>query len=589
MASRVVGGNGPVFGRRDENVMGFESLFRQFLNGGEALQVSTWTSLVLFLPELILCGSIVLMLLARLTGADKCLPTHWFALLGSLAAFVVVILQFNALSVLPGAGMEPHDSGFWGAVTGSINLLSTPFAGGPAELFTGLAVHDVFSVFFRGFLLFFLVFVIALTVLSGIPDREDAPDFYTLLCGAVVGMMVMSSANHLLMMFLGVEMASVPSYAMTGFLKGRRQSSEASLKFVVYGAGAAGVMLFGISLLAGLTGTAEFGELGHRLQSIFATGFGMSHPGARITILAMLLISVGFAFKLSVVPFHFWCPDAFQGASAEVAGFLSIASKAAAFALLVRFSMAVTGSDTGVIQGLSLMMGLGLGTLAVITATFGNMAAYSQTNAKRLLAYSTIAHAGYMLMAISALLVLRSTMGTDHAATSDQMIRAIEGLLYYLAVYLFMNLGAFAIVALIRNQTFSEEIDDYKGLIHQSPLLAICMAICLFSLVGLPPLGGFYGKFFIFAALFDATRVHWFMWVVLAAGGLNTVLSLFYYLRVAKVMCMDVRPEGARPVSLTSDSPSGMYVMLVTGMVLLLGIIIQPLSHVARHAAAAFF
>ena len=115
------------------------------------------------------------------------------------------------------------------------------------------------------------------------------------------------------------------------------------------------------------------------------------------------------------------------------------------------------------------------------------------------------------------------------------------------------------------------------------------MAICLFSLVGLPPLGGFYGKFFIFAALFDATRVHWFMWVVLAAGGLNTVLSLFYYLRVAKVMCMDVRPEGARPVSLTSDSPSGMYVMLVTGMVLLLGIIIQPLSHVARHAAAAFF
>ena len=353
----------------------------------------------------------------------------------------------------------------------------------------------MFSVFFRGFLLFFLVFVIALTVLSGIPDREDAPDFYTLLCGAVVGMMVMSSANHLLMMFLGVEMASVPSYAMTGFLKGRRQSSEASLKFVVYGAGAAGVMLFGISLLAGLTGTAEFGELGHRLQSIFASGFGVSHPGARITILAMLLISVGFAFMLSVVPFHFWCPDAFQGASAEVAGFLSIASKAAAFALLVRFSMAVTGSDAGVIQGLSLMMGLGLGTLAVITATFGNMAAYSQTNAKRLLAYSTIAHAGYMLMAISALLVLRSTMGSDHAASSDQMIRAIEGLLYYLAVYLFMNLGAFAIVALIRNQTFSEEIDDYKGLIHQSPLLAICMAICLFSLVGLTPLGGFYGKF----------------------------------------------------------------------------------------------
>ena len=569
--------------------MDFQSLFLQFLSGGEALQVSTYRSLVLFLPELILCSSIVLMLLARLTSIDKLLPTHWIALLGGLTAFVVVILQFNALNMPPDAGMQPEGAGGVAMLTGGLNWASSPFAGGPAELFTGLAVHDVFTVFFRGFLLFFLVFVIALTVLSGIPDQEDAPDFYTLLCGAVVGMMVMTSANHLLMLFLGIEMASVPSYAMTGFLKGRRQSSEASLKFVVYGAGAAGVMLFGISLLAGLTGTAEFGELGQRLHAIFANGFGVGNPAARITVLALLMIAVGFAFKLSVVPFHFWCPDAFQGASAEVAGFLSIASKAAAFALLVRFSIAVTGCSAGIIQGLSLMMGLGLGVLAIITATFGNLAAYSQTNAKRLLAYSTIAHAGYMLMAVSALLVLRSTTGSDAPASLEQLTRPLEGLLYYLAVYMFMNLGAFTIVALIRNQTFSEEIDDYKGLISQSPLLAICMAICLFSLVGLPPLGGFYGKFFIFAALFDATSVHWFMWVVLAAGGLNTVLSLFYYLRVAKVMCMDVRPADARPVSLTSDSPSGLYVILVSGMVVFLGIIIQPLSRVAHHAAEAFF
>jgi NADH-quinone oxidoreductase subunit N len=524
--------------------MDFQSLFQQFLSGGGTLQASTYRSLVLFLPELILCGSIVAMLLARLTSLDKCIPTHWFALLGSLGAFIAVLAQFWELSI----------------------------DGQPSTLlFTGLAVHDEFSVFFRGFLLFFLVFVVALTVLSGIPDQEDAPDFYTLLCGAVVGMMVMSSANHLLMLFLGIEMASVPSYAMTGFLKGRRQSSEASLKFVVYGAGAAGVMLFGISLLAGLT------------------GFTASHPEARIAILALLMISVGFAFKLSLVPFHFWCPDAFEGAPAEVAGFLSIASKAAAFALLVRFCMSVTGSAAGVVQGLSLTMGLGLGTLAAITATFGNMAAYSQTNAKRMLAYSTIAHAGYMLMAVSALLVFRSTTGSENAASPEQMKQAIEGLLYYLSVYMFMNLGAFSIIALIRNQTFSEEIDDYKGLIHQAPLLAIGMAICLFSLLGIPPLGGFYGKFFIFAALFDATRIHWFMWVVLAAGGFNTVLSLFYYVRLAKTMCMDVRPIDARPVSMPSNSPSGMYVMLVCGMVLVLGIIIQPLSRVANHAAAAFF
>ncbi|MEI8382817.1 MAG: NADH-quinone oxidoreductase subunit N [Planctomycetota bacterium] len=541
--------------------MDFKSLFVQFLSGSDTLQAATGRSLWLFLPELILCGSIVLMLLARLTSGDKLIPTHWFALIGSLSAFVMVMFQFWQL----GINNEPY-----------------------TVLFTGLAVHDMFSVFFRGFLLFFLVFVIALTVLSGIPDQEDAPDFYTLLCGAVVGMLVMSSANHLLMLFLGIEMASVPSYALTGFLKGRRQSSEASLKFVVYGAGAAGVMLFGISLLAGVTGTAEFGELGTRMQAIFSSGFGASHPVARIVLLAMLLIAVGFAFKLSLVPFHFWCPDAFQGASAEVAGFLSIASKAAAFALLLRFSLAVTSFQGGVIQGLSLMMGLGLGALAVITATFGNLAAYSQTNAKRMLAYSTIAHAGYMLMAVSALLVLRSAIGGANSPTAEQMGRPVEGLLYYLAVYMFMNLGAFTIVALIRNQTFSEELDDYKGLVHQSPILAVCMAICLFSLVGLPPLGGFYGKFFIFAAVFDATKVHWFMWVVLAAGGLNTVLSLFYYLRVAKIMCIDVRPADARQVTLTAGSPSGMYLMLVTGMVLYLGIFINPLSRVAQHAAEAF-
>ena len=561
--------------------MDFHSLFEQFLRGDVASQASTYRSLMLFLPELILSGSIVLLLLARLTSLDKLVPTHWIALLGGMTAFIVVLLQFYAISI------PVHDStAETGPFLKMLNTLSAPFMGGTTELFTGLAVHDMFSIFLRGLLLFFLVFVIALTVLSGIPDREDAPDFYTLLSGAVVGMMLMSSANHLLMLFLGIEMASVPSYALTGFLKGRRQSSEAALKFVVYGAGAAGVMLFGISLLAGLTGTAEFPELGNRLHAIFRTGFGAGHPEGRVVLLALLMITVGFAFKLSLVPFHFWCPDAFQGASAEVAGFLSIGSKAAAFALLVRFSMAVTSGSAGVLHELSLVFGLGLGVLAVVTATFGNLAAYSQTNAKRMLAYSTIAHAGYMLMAVSALLVLRSATS---GITTDQSARAIEGLLYYLAVYLFMNLGAFAIVALIRNQLFSEEIDDYKGLAYQSPLLAVCMGFCLFSLIGLPPLGGFYGKFFVFAAVFDATQVHWFMWVVLAAGGLNTVLSLFYYINVLKVMCMQERPAEARPVSLTSQSSAGLYVMLISAMVLLLGIVVQPLSLVAHRAAAALF
>lgn len=542
--------------------MGFQELFEQFLSKDVAHQASTIGSLWIFLPELILSVTVVFFLLARLTQIDRLIPTHWIALLGGISAFVVVLQQFWQISI-PDTMAEP------------------------TTYFTGLAIHDQFSVFFRGFLTFFLVFVIALTVLTGIPDDEDAPDFYSLLVGAVIGMMLMSSANHLLMMFVGVEMASVPSYAMTGFLKGRRQSSEAALKFVVYGAGAAGVMLFGISLVAGLLGTAEFPALAERFQRIFTHWSGMQDPEMRCLMLGLLMIGVGFAFKLSAVPFHFWCPDAFQGASAEVAGFLSIASKAAAFALLVRFVMNLTGDASGASGQLALTLGIGIGFIASVTATFGNLAAYSQKNMKRMLAYSTIAHAGYMLMAVSAVLVLFSSKSTLNPDYAESAYRAIEGLLYYLCVYLFMNLGAFAIVALIRNQTFSEEIEDYRGLVQQSPVLAVCMTICLFSLVGIPPLGGFYGKAFIFAALYDATRIHPFMWVVLGAGGVNTVLSLFYYLRVAKLMCVNERTAGSPLVSLPSGSSPAIYVMLVSGMVVLLGIIINPLSEVALLAARA--
>ncbi|MFP6762384.1 MAG: NADH-quinone oxidoreductase subunit N, partial [Planctomycetaceae bacterium] len=273
--------------------------------------------------------------------------------------------------------------------------------------FGGLLVFDSFGAFVRSLLALFLVLMISLTVLSGIPDAEDGPDFYTLLLGATIGMMLMTSANHMLIFFLAIEMASVPGYVMVGFLKGRRESSEAAFKYVVYGAGAAGVMLYGISLLCGLCGTASLPEITAQLAPIFADGIGDAE--ARTVLLAILMIFVGLAFKLSLVPFHFWCPDVFEGASAEVAGFLSVASKGAAFALLVRFCLALTGglepdSASDSLTG----VGVGIGVIACLTVTFGNLAAYAQTNIKRLLAYSTIAHAGYMLMAVSALVVIQA-------------------------------------------------------------------------------------------------------------------------------------------------------------------------------------
>lgn len=538
--------------------MEFESLLRQFLSGSAAHQASTYQSLIFFLPELVMSATIMLMLAGRIIGSDRYISTHWVALFGSMTALAIVLGQFSQMTNADAA---------------------------PIEIFTGLAIQDTFSAFFRALLIFAYFFVVVLAILSGIPDDEDAPDFYSLLTGALIGMMLMSSANHLLMMFVAIEMSSIPSYVLAGFLKGRRQSSEAALKFAVYGAGSAGVMLFGISLLAGMLGTAEFSELSVRCQTVFSShaAGGMQDPAIRCLVLSLLMILVGFAFKLSAVPFHFWAPDAFHGASAEVGGFLSVASKASAFALLVRFVLSLSGDGTGTLSGVALGCGIALGVIAVVTTTFGNLAAYSQRNMKRLLAYSTIAHAGYMLMAVSALLVLESGQAAPEAGH-----RAIQGLIYYLCVYLFMNLAAFGIVALIRNQTFSEEIEDYKGIVETAPVLAIGMAICLFSLVGIPPLGGFYGKAFIFAAVFDATRVHWFMWIVLIAGGANTAISLYYYLRVAKVMCIESRVPNSVEVAVPAATSSGMYVMLLSGMVVFLGIVINPLSKVALHAARSF-
>ena len=299
----------------------------------------------------------------------------------------------------------------------------------------------------------------------------------------------------------------------------------------------------------------------------------------------MLMVSVGFAFKLSIVPFHFWCPDAFQGAPAEVGGFLSIASKAAAFALLVRLhdqpdwrrSAGIAGPVAGVRPG-----------TRISRVDHGNI-----RKSGGLFPDERQANAGLFddrprgLHDHGGFCAARPCKATN-VRPRRAGYRAIQGLLYYLCVYLFMNLGAFAIVAFIRNQTFSEEIDDYKGLGQQAPLLAICMAICMFSLVGIPPLGGFYGKAFIFASVYQATNVHWFMWVVLVAGGVNTVISLFYYLRVAKYMCMYDRAVEAPVVVMPASSSPGMYVMLLSGMVVFLGVIVNPLAEVARRAAHAF-
>jgi NADH-quinone oxidoreductase subunit N len=411
----------------------------------------------------------------------------------------------------------------------------------------------------------------------------------------------------------------VPSYVMAGIIKGRRRASEAALKYAVYGAGAAGVMLYGISLLAGLTGTAHLPSIAAWLTSKNIPGMiAAGESGGTLMVLALsaLMIMVGLAFKLSAVPFHFWCPDVFEGASAEVDAFLSVASKGAAMALLIRVALGV--STAGEVpappaalrsipaQTVALMQQRDsepgrprprpsaespapiaaplapirtfivqlLAVVAAVTCTFGNLTAYGQTNIKRLLAYSTIAHAGYMIMAVAAAVQLA---GSDAVGAQA----AVAALVFYLSVYVFMNLGAFAIVAFLRNSIGSEEIADYSGLIRSAPVTSVALTVILVSLIGLPPLAGFFGKFAIFYALVVAGGP-WMIGLLVIAG-INTAISLVYYLRVAKTVCIDPEPAVRGPVSLGLLPAT--YVFIVSLPVLIYGIYPEPIQRIAEQAS----
>ena len=515
--------------------------FHQLLN--DVLADTTGVSLGAFQPELTVCATIVALLLLQMIFPRWKSGAFYAMLIGTAVALYLAI---------PAQLSDPK------------------------PIFTGLLVFDTFSIYMRCLLLFFLLLFTGFTQVSGVPDREDTTEFYVLLLGATLGMCLMVSANHMLIVFLGIEMASVPSYVLAGILRNRSRSSEASLKYAVFGAGAAGIMLYGISLLVGMLGSAHLPTMAVRLADMLQAA---PADNSMVLILGGLMVMVGLAFKLSAVPFHFWAPDVFEGAPAEVAAFLSIASKAAALALLVRVALGFGfAADPDALAALEparhYIAGL-IALIAAVTCTFGNLAAYGQTNIKRLLAYSTIAHAGYMMMPVAAAVVL---VGNDAAGARF----AVATLAFYIALYMFMNLGAFAVVAFVRNAIGSEEISRYAGMIHRSPGVTICMAIILFSLVGLPPLAGFVAKFFIFAALVDAG-----LFALLVVGGLNTVLSLFYYLRVVKVMVMSPELEERPTAEIPLLSIPAVYCLALTLPVIVLGVLFGGLFDWAQAAASA--
>ena len=438
-------------------------------------------SLSFYYPELILIGVILVAIIYDLTiHQSKSGNVGWVLVTGLIAVAVAIYFQEQRVTTL----------------------------------FTNSIVLDPFASFFKLIIILATIFVSIVSLQSGELKEYRKGEYFTLLGIIVFGLFLMVSTVDLIMVYLSIEIVSIMSFVLAGYLKQNTRSNEAGLKYVVYGAFSSGIMLFGLSYIYGLTGSTNY----FLIQQAIAT---MDASANTALIMAMVMVLAGFGYKISAVPFHFWTPDVYEGAPTTITAFLSIAPKAGAFAMMIRFFNQVL-ADGGAMGGLdassvaSLPWANIMSLLAVITMTLGNVVAIQQNNIKRMLAYSSIAHAGYMLLAMPV-------MSGD----------SIYAIMIYLVMYLFMNLGAFFVVITVKNKTGGETFDDYKGLGWEMPLIGVVMTIFMVSLTGLPPSAGFVGKFYIFASLIKGGNQ--FYWLVVV-GGINSVVSLYYYFRVVKVM-----------------------------------------------------
>jgi NADH-quinone oxidoreductase subunit N len=446
-------------------------------------------------------------------------------------------------------------------------LAFTLLPAGRGPVLHGMVALDGFGLFFKGLFLAAACLGVFFGAISNEIPRGRFGEYVVLLFCLTLGMCLLATAQNLLMFYLALELVSLPSYILTGFRRGDRPSSEAALKYVIYGAAASGLMLYGFSLLYGLTGTLDLSGVGRGI----AAAAGGSTAQALAVTLAVLLSLVGFGYKVAAVPFHMWCPDVYQGAPTPFVAFLSVGPKAAGFAALLRFLLVGFGAP-GAAQAAGGLLAAGpfpwpalIGVLAIATMTVGNLVAIAQENVKRLLAYSSIAHAGYMLMAV--------------AVGSEAAVRAI---MLYLPIYLFMNMGAFLAVMAVRAQTGEERLGAFRGLGTRSPYLAVVLAIFLFSLTGLPPLAGFIGKFYLFAALLRSGGTFYYTLAII--GVLNSVISLYYYVRIVRAMFLEKAEEGA-PATLSLPRPSAVLLAVCVVPTVLLGIWWGPLAGLIDGAA----
>lgn len=488
-----------------------------------------------FLPETVLSCTIVIVFLVELFFKKKTSISGWIALSGFIVSFIFTIMQ---------------------------SYLT------PQSIFFNMVVVDHFSGFFKILLLICGFLIVLFSFLSNELKNTEyrTQEYYALILTLTLGGFLMASAINLLMMYLSLELVSLSSYIMAGYFKKSKRSTEAALKYVIYGGVSSGLMLFGISILYGVCGTTDLFTISNYLSN---------NPVNLVTLLiSIFLIIAGFGYKISAVPFHFWTPDVYEGSPLPVTALLSVSSKAAGFAMLIRFFIISFQNGTGNIQGafgsissFNILPGFHwnevIAVIAVATMTLGNIVAIWQDNLKRLLAYSSIAQAGYILLAF--------------AAVSPQ---GVSAMIIYLSVYMFMNLGAFFVAILISNKFGTESIEEMKGLGYRAPFLCVSMGIFMLSLTGIPATAGFVGKFYIFSALVNSG----YIWLTIL-GLMNSVISLYYYVKILKNMFL-LRPTDNSTVSFGAGY--NILLLLLVIPTILLGLYFAPLTKFAEYSIQIF-
>lgn len=448
------------------------------------MDLGNLASLTHFLPELVLAAGMLVIIILDLLMANK-------RQLGNIALIVTVVALLRV-------ALDPATGGAW--------------------LFHRMLVFDSFAFYFRALIALAALVAVWMSIGSEEVRGCDQGEYYAILLASTFAMFLMAESANLLMAYLALEFVSLTSYILTGFLRHNRRSLEAALKYLIYGGVASGTMIYGMSWIFGITGSLDFNLINRALTS----------PGqipVLAVFIALVLILAGMGYKIASVPFHMWAPDVYQGAPIPVTTFLAVGSKAAGFALLTRFFYPALSSMTAA-GNWQALKGVDwpelLLFICMITMTLGNLAALQQTNMKRLLAYSSIAQAGYALMGFVVL--------------SNDGIRAM---LFYLFAYYVMDAGAFLVVMIVANSTGREDIDAYRGLAWRGGIVpAVALTIFLLSLTGIPLTIGFIGKFYLFAAVIRGR----FYWLALV-GVLNAVVSLYYYMGPIKTMFLDT-PNG---------------------------------------------